>query len=55
LFRLFGDADGDGNVDAADFGAFRAVFGSSSPVFDGDGDTDTAGFGEFRAAFGSSV
>jgi hypothetical protein len=55
--RLFGDADGDRDVDAGDFGAFRAAFGSSNPVFDadGDGDVDAADFGAFRQRFGSSL
>jgi len=56
--RLFGDADGDGDVDAADFGAFRAAFGGTSNLafdFDGDGDVDAADFGQFRGRFGSSV
>jgi len=57
LFRLFGDADGDGDVDAADYGAFRGAFGTTNPVFDidGDGDVDTADFGQFRGRFGTSV
>jgi hypothetical protein len=57
IFRLFGDADGDGDVDAVNFGQFRAAFGAGDPVFDfdGDGDVDAADFGQFRARFGSSV
>jgi len=57
LFRLFGDADGDGDVDAQDFGAFRGAFGTGSNVFDfdSDGDVDAADFGQFRARFGTSV
>jgi len=57
LFRLFGDADGDGDVDAQDFGAFRAAFGGFNAVFDADadGDVDAADFGQFRARFGASV
>jgi len=57
LFRLFGDADGDGDVDAQDFGAFRGAFGSVNATFDfdNDGDVDAADFGQFRARFGSSV
>jgi Ca2+-binding RTX toxin-like protein len=57
LHRLFGDIDGDGDVDAQDFGAFRAAFGSGNLAFDfdGDGDVDAADFGQFRARFGSSV
>jgi len=58
LFRIFGDNDGDGDVDAADFGAFRAAFGGTGNLafdFDGDGDVDAADFGQFRGRFGSSV
>jgi hypothetical protein len=57
LFRLFGDADGDGDVDAQDFGAFRAAFGGANNTFDfdNDGDVDAADFGQFRARFGGSV
>jgi len=58
LFRLFGDNDGDGDVDAQDFGAFRAAFGGVGNLafdFDGDGDVDATDFGQFRARFGSSV
>lgn len=55
--RLFGDADGDRDVDAGDFGAFRTAFGTSSAVFDSDadGDVDAADFGAFRSAFGTSL
>jgi hypothetical protein len=57
LHRLFGDADGDGDVDAIDFGLFRTVFGIASFIFDydGDGDVDALDFGRFRLRFGSSV
>jgi surface-anchored protein len=57
LFRLFGDADGDGDVDAQDFGAFRAAFGGMNFIFDfdGDGDVDAADFGAFRSRFGTTV
>jgi len=58
LFRLFGDADGDGDVDGTDFAAFRDAFGSSSNLAfdsDGDGDVDAVDFGQFRQRFGSSV
>jgi len=59
IFRLFGDADGDGDVDAADFGAFRAGFATPQAVAifdaDNDGDVDAADFGAFRMRFGSSV
>jgi predicted outer membrane repeat protein len=55
--RLFGDADGDRDVDAADWLAFRAAFGGQTFTFDADfdGDTDAADFAAFRAAFGSSL
>jgi len=56
--RLFGDADGDRDVDAQDFGAFRGAFGGTTNLAfdsDGDGDVDAADFGQFRARFGSSV
>jgi predicted outer membrane repeat protein len=58
IHRLFGDADGDGDVDAADFAAFRGAFGGGLSVafdFDGDGDVDAADFGQFRARFGMSI
>jgi uncharacterized protein (DUF2141 family) len=57
LFRLFGDSDGDGDVDAQDFGAFRAAFGGTNNTFDfdNDGDVDAQDFGQFRARFGSTV
>jgi hypothetical protein len=52
--RLFGDADGNGSVDALDFRAFRLAFGTDSFVFDfdGDGDVDAADFVAFRGRFG---
>jgi hypothetical protein len=57
LFRLAGDADGDGDVDATDFGAFRVAFGTAEATFDfdGDGDVDAADFGQFRQRFGASA
>jgi len=58
LFRLFGDHDGDGDVDAQDFGAFRAAFGGSSNLAfdsDNDGDVDAADFGQLRQRFGTAV
>jgi len=55
--RLFGDADGNGSVDALDFRAFRAAFASPSAIFDfdNDGDVDAADFAAFRERFGGSV
>jgi len=58
LHRLFGDNDGDGDVDAADFAAFRGTFGAATNLAfdgDGDGDVDAADFASFRARFGLSV
>ena len=54
--RLFGDADGDRDVDISDFVAFRTAFGAGiSAIFDydGDGDVDIADFVAFRQRFGS--
>jgi hypothetical protein len=57
LFRLFGDADGNGTVNTADFNAFRSAFGGSSSTFDFDniGGVGTLDFNQFRQRFGSSV
>jgi hypothetical protein len=58
LFRLFGDHDGDGDVDAADFGAFRQSFGGVAILAfdsDGDGDVDAADFSAFRLRFGAGI
>lgn len=58
LFRLFGDADGNGQVDPGDFLAFRLAFLSTgNSVFDQD-DDNTVGpsdFLAFRIAFLSTV
>lgn len=56
--RLFGDWDRDNDVDAADFGRFRAGFQPVNDLifdFDNDADVDAADFGSFRARFGVSV
>jgi hypothetical protein len=56
--RLFGDNDGDRDVDATDFAAFRQAFGVTTNLaldFDGDGDVDAADFAAFRVRFGTSV
>lgn len=58
IFRRFGDSDGDGDVDLADFSAFRGAFGGGpSAIFDsdGDGDVDLADFSAFRARFSLPV
>ena len=55
FFRLFGDQDGDRDVDGQDYGRFgRALFtNSSSPFFngyfdvEGDGDVDGQDYGQF--------
>jgi hypothetical protein len=54
--RLFGDIDGDRDVDAMDFNFFRLAYGHAgitSPFdVDGDGDVDAADFGQFFNRFG---
>ncbi len=57
LFRLFGDADGDGTVAANDFIQFRLALGGSSPIFDFDNDISVSAgdFIQFRLRFGSSI
>jgi len=54
--RLFGDVDGDADVDAVDFGELRRFFGGYDFAFDidGDGDVDANEFGQFRARFGGA-
>ena len=55
--RLYGDADGDADVDITDFVAFRAAFGNGPSIFDNDndGDTDNADFVAFRGRFGTTL
>lgn len=57
VFRLFGDADGNGQVGIADFLAFRLAFLSPGPQFDFDnnGTVDAADFLQFRLRFLTSV
>ncbi len=57
LFRLFGDADGDGSVAANDFIQFRLVLGGTSVAFDFDNDGAVAAsdFIQFRLRFGGSI
>jgi hypothetical protein len=54
---LFGDSDGDGDVDANDFAAFRTAFGGSSAIFDFDGDgvVNATDFAQFRLRFGTRI
>jgi hypothetical protein len=55
FFRIFGDADGSGQVSLLDFSAFRSVFNSTpSPIFDFHGAgaiPDLIDFAEFRSRF----
>jgi len=55
--RLFGDANGDKRVDAADFALFRQVFGTPALTFDfnNDGQTTSDDFAEFRKRFGLMI
>lgn len=57
LFRLFGDADGNGSVSASDFNAFRLAYGSGSSLFDfdNDGQTSASDFNMFRLRYGLVV
>jgi hypothetical protein len=60
FFRLFGDSDGDRDVDWQDRDLFRSVFGTTAgdPCylwyfdFDGDGDVDGLDNGQFNRRFG---
>ena len=61
--RLFGDADGDGDVDNSDVFAFKAAYGKSSgqggyqPFFDfnGDGTINTLDFAEVKQRYGKRI
>ncbi|MBX7105248.1 MAG: hypothetical protein K1X57_14290 [Gemmataceae bacterium] len=57
LFRLFGDADGSGQVGSSDFLAFRLAFLSSDSTFDSDGDgqVGSSDFLAFRLNFLATV
>jgi hypothetical protein len=57
LYRLFGDADADGQVTNGDFLAFRLAFLSGSPTFDvdGSGQVSNADFLRFRLNFLATV
>jgi hypothetical protein len=60
VFRLFGDSDGDGDVDQLDRDRFRSAFGKHAGEAgylwyfdcDGDGDVDGHDNGEFNRRFG---
>lgn len=56
--RLFGDADGNRSVTAADFNAFRLAYGQSGPSifdFNGDGTVSASDFNDFRMRFGATL
>jgi hypothetical protein len=59
LYRLFGDADGNRRVDAADLNLFRAAFGAvtTDPTFDinGDGVINALDLAALLANFGASL
>jgi hypothetical protein len=57
IFRLFGDADGNGYIDLLDFAAFRGAYGheSSAFSFDGVGPVDLLDFAQFRSRYGMTV
>jgi hypothetical protein len=60
LFRLFGDGNGDGVVNATDFNLFRLTYGLTSidPGFNfafdynGDGNVNAADYNQFRLRYG---
>ena len=60
FFRLFGDSDGDRDVDWQDRDLFRSAFGKRAGEagylwyfdFDGDGDVDGHDNGQFDRRFG---
>jgi hypothetical protein len=62
FFRLFGDSDGDGDVDQLDRDRFRSAFKSMAGDvnylwyfdFDGDGEVDGRDNGQFNRRFGQS-
>lgn len=63
FFRLFGDSDGDGDVDNLDLFRFRQAFGTTSTNagykayfdFDGDGDVDNLDLFHFRQGVGTTL
>lgn len=63
FFRLFGDSDGDGDVDGQDYGRFGLTFlktnsddgFNESLDFDGDGDVDGQDYGQFGLRFLTSI
>jgi hypothetical protein len=63
LFRMFGDYNGDANVNGLDLGFFRGAFGTASGDpnyiaffdFNGDGAINGFDFGQFKLRFGTSL
>ena len=60
LHRLFGDTDGDADVDNGDFVRFRPALGAPANYradldWDGDGDIDNGDFVRFRPRLGTSL
>lgn len=57
FFRNYGDANGDGFIDFADFAGFGASFGTDDKTYDfnGDGAVDFFDFAEFGRRFGTSL
>jgi Dockerin type I domain len=63
FFRLFGDSDGDRDVDNLDLFRFRQSFGLTSSDagyksyfdFDGDGDVDNLDLFRLRQRFGTTL
>ncbi|HEX4588635.1 MAG TPA: glycoside hydrolase family 44 protein [Gemmataceae bacterium] len=63
LYRLFGDVNGDGVVDATDLGLFRSAFNTSTgnPLYlsyldaDNSGAIDAQDLGQFRTRFNVNV
>jgi hypothetical protein len=57
--RLFGDSDGDRDVDAIDLSAFREAFGNTSNLaafdWDNDGDVDRKDHKRFLRQFGKHL
>jgi extracellular elastinolytic metalloproteinase len=63
LYRIFGDANGDGAVDAIDLGQFRSTFNAATgnPLYlsfldaDNSGAVDAQDLGQLRSRFNSNV
>jgi hypothetical protein len=63
LYRLFGDANGDGVIDQLDLGQFRSTFNTSvgNPLYlsyldtNNDGVIDQLDLGQFRTRFNRNI